>query len=179
MMPIGLLMIEHRLIQRIVPLLERERCHLQESHPPDVELLRAAIDFLHSYVDRCHHGKEEDILFSALREKELSHQHQVILDELLREHEHAREAVRGLSDGLLPGGTGDHDRDKIERSLQILIRLYPEHIAKEDKQFFIPSMDYFSDDEKATMMDTFSDFDRHLIHEKYRGLVEGLEARGA
>lgn len=177
MLPIGLLMIEHRLIERVVPLLEREQQRLQQGDPPDVRTLSAAVDFLGTYADRCHHGKEEHILFAALREKELPGEHQRILDELLREHEQAREAVGHLSDGLPSDGKGDTDREKVDASLQALIPLYREHIAKEDKRFFIPCMDYFSDDEKASMIESFYEFDRQLIHEKYKGLIEGLESR--
>ncbi len=177
MMPIGLLMIEHRLIERIVPLLEDEKDHLQEGRPPEVGLLESAIDFFRTYADRCHHGKEEDILFAELGEKELSQQHQAILDELLQEHEQAREAVRELSEGLKPGGSSNPDRDKIERSLQTLIRLYPEHITKEDKQFFIPCTDYLSEEEQSSMIEKFREFDQELIHEKYKKLMERFEAR--
>jgi hemerythrin-like domain-containing protein len=103
MMPIGLLMIEHRLTERAVPLVECEQDRLRRGRSPDVARLTEVVDFLRTYADRCHPGKEEDILFAELREKEVSQQHQTILDQLLREHEQAREAVRELSEGLTPG----------------------------------------------------------------------------
>jgi hypothetical protein len=56
------------------------------------------------------------------------------------------------------------------------VTFYPAHIAKEDKHFFIPCMEYFTKKEQDSMLQAFWDFDRRLIHEKYRGLVERLEA---
>jgi hypothetical protein len=38
-------------------------------------------------------------------------------------------------------------------------------------------MDYFGDAEKAAMLDRMYEFDRLLIHEKYRLVVESLEQR--
>ena len=50
------------------------------------------------------------------------------------------------------------------------------HIEKEDKHFFIPAMDYFSRDEQQKMLDEFREFDRKMIHEKYRAMVGQREA---
>ena len=50
--------------------------------------------------------------------------------------------------------------------------LYPAHIRKEDKSFFLPAMDYLSDEEKASMVDAEREFDRKLIHRIYREKVD-------
>ena len=65
--------------------------------------------------------------------------------------------------------------EEITSSLRELIEFYPVHIAKEDRHFFKPCLEYFTDAEKATMLADFEEFDRALIHEKYRGIVEELE----
>ena len=36
----------------------------------DPVFIDTAVDFIHTYADRCHHGKEEDILFKALAAKD-------------------------------------------------------------------------------------------------------------
>ena len=61
------------------------------------------------------------------------------------------------------------------RSGEELVRFYPEHIVKEDKHFFLPVMQYFTQEEQDNMLDEFNRFDQTLIHDKYRGIVEGLE----
>ena len=38
-------------------------------------------------------------------------------------------------------------------------------------------MAYFSDAEQADLLARMHEFDRQLIHEKYRGLVESMEQR--
>jgi hemerythrin-like domain-containing protein len=69
-------------------------------------------------------------------------------------------------------------RNEIREGLTGLVALYPAHIEKEDRHFFKPAMAHFSPEEQATMLAAFREFDRSLIHERYRSLVERLEAIG-
>ena len=59
--------------------------------------------------------------------------------------------------------------DDLLDHLEKLVDFYPRHIDKEDKHFFIPCMAYFSEAEQAELLDRMYEFDRQLIHEKYRG----------
>ena len=79
MQPIGPLMIEHRLIERMFTLMQREWQRITENMAVDPEFhfvdpvfIDTAVDFIRTYADRCHHGKEEEILFAALQKKELA-----------------------------------------------------------------------------------------------------------
>jgi hemerythrin-like domain-containing protein len=187
MQPIGPLMIEHRLIERLINLMTREFQRIKDNVAVDPEFafvdpvfIDTAVDFLRTYADRCHHGKEEDILFQALAAKELAPEHRRIMEDLIREHAWARETTRHLvqaKEGYLleqPGALAD-----LMLHLEELIGFYPRHIAKEDQEFFIPGMAYFSDAEQADLLARMYDFDRQMIHEKYRGVVEGIENRRA
>ena len=69
MQPIGLLMKKHRLIERMITLLETELQQSKKSLKIDTEFIKVAIDFFKTYADRTHHGKEEDILFKSLSKK--------------------------------------------------------------------------------------------------------------
>jgi hemerythrin-like domain-containing protein len=183
--PIAPLMIEHRLIERLLLLVQREFQRIRDNIAVDPEFafvdpafIDTAVDFIRTYADRGHHGKEEDILFKALAEKNLSPEHRRTMEDLIKEHAWARETTAGLArakDGYLlekPGALDD-----LMDHLEKLLEFYPRHIDKEDKHFFIPCMAYFSDTEKTELLARMYEFDRQLIHEKYRGLVEGLEQR--
>ena len=65
----------------------------------------------------------------------------------------------------------------IAATLQTLIEFYPKHIEKEDKVFFPSSRSYFTDKEDQTMLAEFWEFDRKMIHEKYKLVIEGFENR--
>jgi hemerythrin-like domain-containing protein len=176
MKPIGPLMVEHRLIERMISLLDMEMKRLKQGGVPDIEFLSTAVDFIRFYADRTHHGKEEDILFRDLVKKQLVTEHNRIMNELINEHVFARKTVKNLitaKDRYLQGNkesVGD-----IINSITDLVNLYPKHIEKEDKHFFYPVLDYFTREEQDAMLAEFREFDRKLVHEKYRVLVESLE----
>lgn len=178
MLPIGPLMIEHRLIERMVALLQKEHERVRQGGGPDTFLIEQAADFFKEYADRCHHGKEEDILFKQLAQKALAPQDNQLMEELISEHVIARRTVGRLVTAKDAYEAGQKEAlSEIEAALAGLVGLYPKHIEKEDKRFFLPSMGYFSDAEKDAMLKAFGEFDRRLIHEKYEKAVEALEAR--
>lgn len=180
MEPIGPLMHEHRLIERMVSLLRGEMEGIQgggEVHP---ELIGSGVDFFRTYADRTHHGKEEDILFRELEKREMPPDLWRTMEELRAEHVYGRQVVGALLGSRDRFIRGDDDAlGEMAGHLGTLVEFYPAHIEKEDKHFFFPCMDLFSEEERAAMLEEFWEFDRRMIHEKYTRLVEGLEeARG-
>lgn len=178
MLPIGPLMIEHRLIERMIELINTELVKIRETKQVKPRFIDAAVDFLWVYADRTHHGKEEDILFRELESKksELAKKHLQRMNELVREHIYARSEVGAVVELNQRIINGDQKAvDKLINHLQNLIKFYPNHIEKEDKDFFIPCMEYFSKKEQQAMLDEFWEFDRQMIHERYKAVVDALE----
>jgi len=66
MLPIGPLMIEHRLIEKMIKVIQKEVETWKREDRINPEFVDAAVDFIRVYADKCHHGKEEDILFREL-----------------------------------------------------------------------------------------------------------------
>jgi len=179
MMPIGPLMIEHRLIERMIEVLAAQAAGIEKEKKSDPLFIHTAVDFIRTYADRCHHGKEEDILFRELKKKNLSDEHARIMSELEEEHREGRRVVGRLAEANERYARGDTTvLSDILAALRWVTGFYPKHIEKEDKHFFIPIMDYFSKEEKDDMLQEGYEFDRQLIHTKYRGLVESLEKAG-
>ncbi|MCK9275765.1 MAG: hemerythrin domain-containing protein [Syntrophales bacterium] len=175
MKPIGPLMWEHRLIEQIIPLIRNECIRLEAGNPPNILFIETSADFFRTYADRTHHGKEEDILFKALNKKNLSPEHESIMKELIGEHETARTTVKELlkaKEAYLRNESSS--LDTILQSLDRLSELYPGHIEKEDKKFFYPAMEYFSNEEQEKMLDEFYAFDRSMIHEKYNDIINRM-----
>jgi hemerythrin-like domain-containing protein len=174
MKPIGPLMREHRLIERMVGLVKEETAWAREEERPPSGIMEA-VDFFRTYADRTHHGKEEDILFRDLASRDLSPEHRQIMDELVAEHVVARRTVGSLAEGHRRLGAGDSGglRQMVD-AMQTLVDLYPKHIDKEDQRFFYPCMEYFTRQEQDAMLEEFWKFDQRMIHEKYARLVEEL-----
>lgn len=176
MMPIGLLMIEHRLIERMIKLMDSQLRKIKKGNKIDACFIDAAVDFIRIYADKCHHGKEEDILFKSLSEKELSEEHKKMMNELINDHVMGRETVKKLEEAKESYLKGQDGAIKaIILNIETLVNFYPRHIEKEDKHFFIPSMGYFTNSEKDSMLKNMYEFDKNMIHQKYRMVVENHE----
>lgn len=87
--------------------------------------------------------------------------------------------VKELEDAVNEWMSGNKaSAERIGRALQELTRFYPEHIRKEDREFFVPAMTYLTLDEKKGMLAEMAEFDRKLIHDHYRRMVERFAAAG-
>src|SRR4030067_3727335 len=176
MLPIEALKQEHRLIERIISQMRKELLSMKSTNEVNSKLIDLAVDFIWVYADRCHHGKEEGVLFRELSSKPMSSEHAVMMRELILEHVYARRTTDNLSKAKARYVKGDNEaRNDVWKLLNDLVEFYPRHIEKEDKTFFYPSMNYFSPQEQAAMLGEFWDFDRKIIHEQYAKVLDELE----
>jgi hemerythrin-like domain-containing protein len=171
-------MIEHRLIERMIELLGKRSTEAMERKEIDPVYIDTAVDFIRTYADRIHHGKEEDILFRDLAAKDLSADDDRIMQVLVDEHVYARNKVGELVEANERYRSGDRDAlVTIVDKIAALVSLYPGHIVKEDKLFFPAAIKYLDQSEQEAMLQAMYEFDRKMIHEKYSSIVEQLERR--
>ena len=90
MKPRGPLMIEHRLIEKMFNVVDRECGAITGAGKVDPVFIDTTVDFIRTYADRTHHGKEEDILFRDLAKMPLSEKDKRGMEELVEEHRYAR-----------------------------------------------------------------------------------------
>lgn len=169
------LMIEHRLIEKMLGLVGKALTKVEAQEAIDPLLVDTVVDFIRTYADRTHHGKEEDILFRELANKDLSSEDRRVMNELIAEHAIGRR----ITQELIAANSRYRDGDRgslavIVARLATLIDFYPKHIAKEDKVFFPASRAYFSDAEDQALLREFLEFDQKMIHEKYQNVVHEL-----
>jgi hemerythrin-like domain-containing protein len=173
MKPIGPLMWEHRLIEKMLVSMMRHIDQVEKSKKVNPLIIDMAVDFVRTYADRTHHGKEEEILFRDLAKKNLTPELKKIMQELLDEHIWGRKTTAALvaaKEKYLQG-----DKEDLARIIDLARQLgnfYPKHIEKEDKHFFYPCQEYFNKDDQEKMLAEFWEFDRKMIHEKYNRVFE-------
>jgi hemerythrin-like domain-containing protein len=177
MKPIGSLMIEHRVIERMLALLNHEHSKLIKDAKVDSSVIDVAIDFFTTYVDKFHHGKEERVLFRELKGKQLSVEHKLLMEDLIKEHVYTQKTVENLRNARERLGIEEDSLDEIKKSIETLLKWYPVHIEKEDKHFFFPAMEYLSLQEQAAMLKEFWEFDGSFVHEIYMGRIKALEGK--
>jgi hemerythrin-like domain-containing protein len=174
--PYLLLMKEHRLIERMISAIKEEVRLLKLKKDANPVFIDLVVDFLRTYADRCHHGKEEEILFRALEKKKLSPEHKKMMARLIEEHGFARKLTGTMAEANMRYIKGDKQAiDIIVECMKHLVDMYPQHIQREDHEFFIPVMEYFSEDEKAEMIKKEHDFDRFVLRQKYEIQVAEIE----
>lgn len=172
------LMIEHRLIERMIGIIKHALSQIEKKAQVDPVFVDTTVDFIRTYADRTHHGKEEDILFRDMKKRKLSGEDDRLMHELIDEHILGRTTTKKLVEANHRYRNGDPSAlPEIASHLSLLADFYPKHIEKEDKVFFPAARKYFSDKEDQAMLDEFWEFDRKMIHEKYRSVVEIFEDR--
>jgi hemerythrin-like domain-containing protein len=172
------MMIEHRLIERMLAVARGELERFGREKKIDPQFVLELVDFIRTYADRCHHGKEEDILFRELAKKPLTEEHRRTVEDLVKEHNWARQQTRELVEATERYAQGERSAYRtVTERLLALVDFYPKHIEKEDQHFFLPVKRYFSREEKDAMLREGCDFDATLIHEKYQAVVTLAERK--
>ncbi len=168
------LMEEHKLILRMIALLEKNAPETAAGRYRNWQFYRDAIDFIRSFADRFHHAKEEDILFASLLDNGMPKEHSPVAA-MLMEHDQGRGFVRSMEVALAEAEAGISEacrlvaanalaysallRDHIDKEDTILYPL-AERVIPEEKRFGIllgyeaahgQAVDGFSDDYEAVV----------------------------
>jgi hemerythrin-like domain-containing protein len=176
MLPVDILINEHKLILQAVEVIKKETQKIESNNNFDSGFITTAVDFFRIYADRFHHGKEEGILFSQLSQKKMRETDKKIMTELMAEHAIARRIVNTLEDvkqQYVPGKTDN--LNALLDSLNALAKLYPIHIEREDKHFFYPSMQYFTDIEQNLMIVNFVTFNQEFTDKRYEQVIREIK----
>ncbi len=133
---IEMLMNEHRVIELVLRCLDTVVERGQREGKLERESAVRAIDFLHTFADRCHHGQEEGHVFPALESHGLGGDCGPVAV-LLREHELGRVYLNGLAVSVDAASAGDAGALAwFSHHARRYTRLLREHIQKEDHCLF-------------------------------------------
>ncbi|HBG28316.1 MAG: hypothetical protein A2Y10_04175 [Planctomycetes bacterium GWF2_41_51] len=175
MKPRGMLMAEHRLIERMLAIIEKEIIQIEKGRRINSTTIDSIVDFMKTFADLNHHGKEEDILFSILAKKEMTDEDSQMMQELIEEHKFCRKATEDIVQAKEDYLKGKDTIGIVILTLNSLVRFYPKHIQKEDEIFFPNSEIYLTDEELASMIKEFKNFDCTMFQNKYKQIIESLE----
>lgn len=174
---IGILMNEHQLILRMIAVMRAKMDAVSHGAELDPMFIDTVVDFIRTYADHCHHGKEEDILFRDLANKPLSPEDAAAMQQLLDDHTWARAKTREVVVASKRYFAGEAAAlAEVRDAAMALADFYPGHIEREDRSFFKNAMGYFTPEERDAMSADCREYDRLLIHEKYRHVVEAAES---
>jgi len=170
------LMEEHRVIKNTLDVFEAEIAQIKEQQQVDLLAIETSIDFVRTYTDLVHQGKE-DILFRKLLQKKLAAEPVQVLNELIAEHKFSRSIISKwmiAAEGYFDGN--DTPQGVID-CLQELTTFYPRHIAKEDKLFSGPVYASFTPEEQHDLIRELEEFELSVLSWKYRKVQSALTER--
>ncbi len=174
--PSSVLMREHEVILRAVKGLENKINYMRDSGRIDVDFLRGFIEFSRTFIDRCHHGKEEVCLFPCLERRGIPREGGPI-GVLLMEHEMGRTLIKRLSEALDRYVEHGEGFDRVIQLCEGYVELLKEHIDKENNVLFPMGdevMEEKDSDEVESCYDEREEEIGHGIHERMERLAEHL-----
>lgn len=168
---------EHRIIERVLGALEKLT---KSSGSIRLDLWEKAIDFIRNFADKCHHLKEEGLLFPALEEHGIPREGGPV-GMMLVEHEEGRGYVRGMAAALsLAKQNPEAAKTALAEHARAYLRLLREHIAKEDQILFEMTDAALTPEEQKKLLREFDEHEKKEleagIHEKYLRVAEELES---
>ncbi len=180
MKPTDVLKTEHQAITRMLKILESVCGRLESDRDVDAEHIDRMIDFFRVFADKCHHGKEEDILFPAMEEAGVARESGPV-GAMLKEHDIGRDNVKGMSDALGGYKTGDAAASALFiKNAREYITLLDQHIMKEDDVLFILADARLPEDEQERILAEFEIIENDNIgsgkHDEFHQLLAELES---
>jgi len=151
---------EHRTIQKVVATMSLAADHLGSEQNVDPTILGDIITFLREFSDECHHAKEERFLFPLLEARGIPASGCPIAV-LHNEHEKGRALLAQLDDAtqaFLTSGA----KEALIITLHTLVRLYVDHIWKEDYLLLPMSDKVLSENDHAKLCEQFDSIEAEL-----------------
>jgi len=178
MTPTEVLKHEHQVILLVLAAAEREAGKIARSGRVDAARVEKLLDFFGNFADRCHHAKEEDLLFVKMQERGMPRE-QGPIAVMLADHDKGRGYLAAVREAL-PAAVRDDSAaaSAIAENLSAYVGMLRAHISKEDNILYPMADDLFSDQDQADLTAAFDKVEAEEmgegVHEKYHQLAHEL-----
>lgn len=178
-LPTESLMEEHRVIERMLKVIEAISDRLEKGDNVSPDILENVLDFIRTFADKCHHGKEEDLLYPRAESRGIPREGGPI-GMMLIEHDEGRSFVKEMAKALEKHSGGDRSAQTVfANNGKAYSGLLSQHIYKEDNILYPMINNVLSEEDQEEMSERFERVERERIgegrHHHYIHLIEGLE----
>ncbi len=154
---------EHNSIKLMLKIMSNVCDKLEAGEKVEPEHLHQVIEFIKVFADKCHHGKEEDLLFQAMIEMGFPRDAGPI-GVMLYEHDMGRDYVKKMSDAAILYGKGDETASStIVENARNYISLLTQHIDKEDHILYPMADGQLTEEKQRELLDKFEIVNRDQI----------------
>ena len=179
MTPTEILKKEHDAIQVMLNILERVCDKLEMREQVNAEHLEQILEFFKVFADKCHHGKEEDLLFPAMEEAGIPKEEGPI-GVMLVEHSEGRNCIKGMVEAVAEyKQNGKSVPSKFIQNARTYVELLTQHIDKENNILFEMADIHLSANKQEELLQEFEQFERDKIgvgiHEELHEILNDLK----
>jgi len=169
--PTDVLEEEHRTILKVIGALTVLGESLEQGGQVEPEKFKNIVEFMRIFADKCHHGKEEALLFPLLEKRGVPPQGCPI-GVLIHDHQTGRAFVTGLAEAAEGYQKGDPAaRDALLNNIHGITALYPGHIWKEDYLAFPMSNKVLTMEDQQSLSEEFEKVDENIGRDVYQRLA--------
>lgn len=170
---------DHRVIEKMLNVLEVVSNKIEHGEEISAENLKKASEFIRNFADNYHHGKEEDILFKTMEERGFPREGGPIAM-MLVEHDEGRGYARAMAGGIEKYASGDSGAKKIiAENARNYAGLLAQHIQKEDSILYMMADNILPEALQRELLNRFDIVEKEKLGEGrrqyYVNLVDELE----
>ncbi len=170
---------EHDGVTVMLNIMEKVCRHDQESGSLNMDHFESILEFLKVFVDKCHHAKEEELLFPALEALGVLKEGGPI-GEMLSEHTQGREFIKAMVAASFEYKNGEKSaRGGMIRHAQDYVSLLSGHIEKENNVLFVMAEKLLSEGQQEELFQGFEKIEADRIglgkHEAFHELIHTLK----
>lgn len=170
---------EHKGIKLALSILGEICKRLEAGKRVDPDHLEQILEFIRVFADKCHHGKEEGILFPAMEEAGIPAEGGPV-GVMLQEHAQGRNHVKEMAEGICEyKAAGSAAAPKIVKGARNYIALLTSHIDKEDNMLYPIAEAHIPQNKQEQLAREFEKIELEKMgagtHEKFHGILRHLK----
>jgi hemerythrin-like domain-containing protein len=170
---------EHKAIKIMLSIMSKIAENIKTNKGFEINDIEKIIDFLKTFADRCHHGKEETALFPALVAAGIPNENGPV-GMMLHEHTLGRGYIKEISVGVENCKMGNtRSGELIADSLSNYVNLLQNHIQKEENVLFQMANRVLNEQKQKDLYEQFEKIEEevvgHGVHEQYHELLKQLK----
>jgi hemerythrin-like domain-containing protein len=166
---------EHEGIRSGLTILERMVTMLREKEQIDMSDFREMVEFFKLFADKCHHGKEETMLFPEMEKAGIPKENGPI-GQMLIEHGEGRKYISRMSEIM---NEGIFNTGGFIQAAENYIDLLRHHIDKENTVLFPLGDKKIPAEIQKRLLESFETFEEDVMgpgtHEKLHGLLKSFK----
>lgn len=172
---------EHQAIKLMLRIMSGVAGQLEAGLGVDLKDLNDILEFLRIFADRCHHGKEEELLFSALESAGVPRDRGPI-GVMLSEHQSGRVLIKDMDEALSAMARGEERGGlNFARQARAYIELLTAHIDKEDNILYPLAETRLNQKILKKLNEGFERIENEVVgpgrHQEFHKLLEKLKEK--